>query len=124
MGTSHRESKMRLLLLLAIFFAALTVSSGLPLPQRGRGFGRGRGRGPPGRRPPPPGGGLGVVLTTTIMGSPDPLVGIWEQWQQQVLLVLRAVWLLNLQQTSLAASLDEMEIVLFEVAKCQIHTRH
>ena len=30
------------------------------------------------------GGGLGVVLTTTIMGSPDLLVGIWEQWQQQV----------------------------------------
>merc|ERR1712012_1440020 len=70
------------------------------------------------------GGGLGVVLTTTIMGSPDLLVGIWEQWQQQVLLVLRAVWLLNLQQTSLAASLDEVEIVLFKVAKCQINTRH
>ena len=28
--------------------------------------------------------GLGVVLTTTIMGSPDLLVGIWEQWQLQV----------------------------------------
>ena len=27
---------------------------------------------------------LGVVLTTTIMGSPDLLVGIWEQLQQQV----------------------------------------
>merc|ERR1712184_49919 len=51
----RKETKMRLLLLLVIFFAALTLSFGSPVPQRGRR----PERGPPGRRPPPgrqPGG--------------------------------------------------------------------
>merc|ERR1711970_636393 len=56
MGLLGKETNMKLLLLLAIFFAALTVSFGSPVPQRGRRPGRGPGRGPPGRRPPPPGG--------------------------------------------------------------------
>merc|ERR1712198_473243 len=61
MGLLGKETNMRLLLLLAVLFAALTVSFGSPVPQRGRRPGRGPGRGPPGRgppgrRPPPPGG--------------------------------------------------------------------
>merc|ERR1712083_843564 len=55
MGLLRKETNMRLLLLLAIFFAALSVSFGVPVPQRGRRPGRGPGRGPPGRRPPPGG---------------------------------------------------------------------
>merc|ERR1712032_799265 len=55
MGLLRKGTNMRLLLLLAVFLAALTVSFGSPVPQRGRRPGRGPGRGPPGRRPPPPG---------------------------------------------------------------------
>merc|ERR1712032_1063373 len=75
----RKGTNMRLLLLLAVFLAALTVSFGSPVPQRGRRPGKGPGRGPPGRRPPPPnnnnngftgpfGANLGTVATAGTAG--------------------------------------------------------
>merc|ERR1711953_429220 len=74
MGLLRKDTNMRLLLLLAIFFAALTVSSGVPVPQRGRRPGRGPGRGPSGRRPPP-GGWPGRRPPNNNNGFTGPLGG-------------------------------------------------
>merc|ERR1712226_899284 len=106
MGLLRKETNMRLLLLLAIFFAALTVSFGVPVPQRGRRPGRGPGRGPPGRRPPRVAGQEDVHQTTTT-DSPDPLVEISGLLPLLAPLVSSEDLSPSLQPTLLAVSLED-----------------